>query len=143
MENADSVSVKKIKPFFHKPPSTYQDTLIVRRQAAVFYQPDSLQLAKIKAQTDTRVYESSIHEYFYQIRNARMVIKKTWPSLTITESKNCRYLLFIKKDGSRESIDVDTKNDAYGLIVFDGKKGPLMVDMMNVETQVSFYLKER
>jgi hypothetical protein len=76
------------------------------------------------------------------MRNARMVIQKTWPVLKITEAKNCRYLLFIKADNSREYIDLDTKMDAYGLLVFNTKKPPLTIDMMNVETEVSFYLKD-
>jgi hypothetical protein len=130
---------KKNKP---KPPATYTDTLIINFPAAVFYHPDSLQLLKIKAQTDSMVFDGSMHEFFYQMRNTRMVIQKTWPVLKITEAKNCRYLLFIKADNSREYIDLDTKMDAYGLLVFNTKKPPLTIDMMNVETEVSFYLKD-
>jgi hypothetical protein len=130
---------KKNKP---KPPATYSDTLIINFPAAVFYHPDSLQLLKIKAQTDSMVFDGSMHEFFYQMRNAHMVIQKTWPALKITEAKNCRYLLFIKADNSREYIDLDTKMDSYGLLVFNTKKPPLTIDMMNVETEVSFYLKD-
>lgn len=125
-----------------KPPGTYQDTLTINLPAAVFYHPDSLQLEKIKAITDTMVYEGTMHEYFFQMRNARMVIKKTWLWLTIIESKNYRYLLFIKKDGSRECIDLNTKNDAYGLFVFDGKKPPRLVDMTNIESELGFYFSK-
>jgi hypothetical protein len=125
-----------------KPPATYSDTLIIRFPAAVFYHPDSLQLLKIKAQTDSMVFDGFMHEFFYQMRNARMVIQKTWPHLKITEAKNCRYLLFIGADKRKHCIDLDTKNDTYGLLVFNRKKPPLTVDMMNVETEVSFYLKE-
>jgi hypothetical protein len=129
---------KKNKP---KPPATYTDTLIINFPAAVFYHPDSLQLLKIKAQTDSMVFDGSMHEFFYQMRNARMVIKKTWPGLKITEAKNYRYILFIKKDNSGECIDIDTKPDAYGLFVFNREKPALYVDMMNIETEISFYLK--
>ena len=125
-----------------KAASTYQDTLIIQTPAAIFYHPDSLQLLKIKAQSDSIFYEGSMHEYFYQMRNARIVIHKTWPQLSIIESKNYRYLLFTKKDGSKDCIDLDKKNDPFGLFVFNTQKPPLPVDMTNIETDISFYINE-
>ena len=82
-----------------------------------------------------------MHDYFFQMRYAHIAMKKNWPGLAIIESKRYRYLLFNKKDGSRECVDLDKKDDAYGLFVFDGKKSPLVVDLANTETQVSDYLK--
>lgn len=134
--------IKTQSKIITKPISSYPDTLIIKFPAAVFFHPDSLQLLKIKAQTDSMVFEGSIHEFFYQMRNARMVIKETLPGLSIIESKNYRYILFIKKDNTGEYIDLNTKNDAYGLLVFNGKKSPLFVDMTNIETAISFYFKE-
>ncbi len=125
----------------HKPPASANDTMIIDYQAAVFYHPDSLQIMKIKAQTDSMDFDGSMHEFFYQMRNARMVIKKEWPKLKIVEAKNYRYLLFITGDNLKELIDLNTKNDPYGLFVFNTQKSPLFIDMMNIETEVSFYLK--
>ena len=141
IENSDSANNKKIKPVSKKPPSTFEDTLKIHGEAAVFYSPDSLQLERIKQQSDNAAFGSSEHEYFYMMRNARIVIKKTWPALKIIDSKHNRYLLFIKNDGSKECIDLNKYDDMYGLFVFDGKKSPVPVDAMNVDTQVSFYLK--
>ena len=125
-----------------KPPATYQDTIELSYPAAVFYYPDSLQLKKIKAVLDTNVYKAVMHDYFYQMRYAHIVIKKEWPRLAIIECKRYRYLLFVKKDGSQICVDLDTKGDSYGLFVFDGNKTPIPIDMTNLETQVSFYLKQ-
>jgi hypothetical protein len=127
---------------FTKPHSTYPDTLIITSPAAVFYHPDSLQLLKIKAVTDSNIYKSSMHEYYYQMLTARILLKRNWPGLKIVESNKNRFLLFIKKDNSRIYIDLDTKKDTHGLFVFDGKKAPILVDMTNLETIVSYYLKE-
>jgi hypothetical protein len=124
-----------------KPGSTYQDTLRINFPAAVFYQPDSLQLLKIKSQTDSMIFDGTMHEFFYQMRNARMVMKKNWQDLTITEVKNYRYILFVKNDNTSKCIDLNTIADACGMFVFNKKKDPLPVDMSNIETAVSFYLK--
>lgn len=124
-----------------KPPGSFNDTLIINFKAAVFYHPDSLQLKKIKAQTDSMVFDGIMHEFFYQMRNARMVMKNTWPDIKILEAENYRYLCFVKKDNTIEVIDLNTKKDAYGLYVFNSIKLPQLIDMMNIETEVSFYLK--
>ena len=124
-----------------KPPARVKDTLIITDKAAVFYHPDSLQLTQIKAKTDSGVFDGTMHEFFYQMRNGRIVIKKIWPELKIIEAKNYRYLLFIKEDNTHDLVDLDTKKDAYGLFVFNKIKPPLLIDMTNIETDVSFYLK--
>ena len=141
MESPNSSDTKKKKQVFKKPPSTFQDTLKIDSEAAVFYSPDTLQLEKIEHQYDNAAFGSAEHEYFYMMRNARIVIKKMWPALKITDAEHYRYLLFIKNDGSKECIDLNKYDDMYGLFVFDGKKSPVPVDAMNVDTQVSFYLK--
>jgi len=127
--------------YVKKPASTYQDTLTVNTQAAVFYYPDSLQLTKLWALIDTNVYKGLMHSCLYQVRYAHRTIKKEWPKLIIKESNLYRYLLFIKKGGSRQYVDLDTQGDTYGLFVFDGKNAAVPVDMTNIETQFSFYLK--
>ena len=139
----DKPDVKKeSSPVYKKPSSNYRDSLHINSPAAVFYHPDSLQLLRIKATMDSTVYDATMHEFFYQMRNARIVIKKNKPGLKIIEAKNCRYLVFHKKDGTAEFIDLDTKNDAYGLFLFNLNKSPLLVDIMNIDTALSFYFEE-
>jgi len=136
MENSDSA-----KPVFHKPPSSFQDTLKIQGEAAVFYTPDELQLEKIKKQTNNAgAFGASNSEYVHMMENARTVIRNTWPALKIVDAKNYRYILFIRKDRAEECIDLDKYNDMDGLFVFDGKKSAMLIDAMNVETEVGSYL---
>src|SRR5579864_4661544 len=48
-----------------KPPSSFEDTVIVDRESAVFYNPDSLQLEKIKLVNEKNVYGTMTHDCFY------------------------------------------------------------------------------
>src|SRR5215467_10689132 len=64
---------------YKKPSSSFNDTLVVNSISAVFYNPDSLQLNKIKAITKTELYETNVHNCFYLMRNAHLVLKKYWP----------------------------------------------------------------
>lgn len=122
-----------------KPPSSFSDTLTIHFPSAVFYNPDSLQLLKIKEITATNNYETEVHNCFYQIRNARTVLKKYWPKIHIIETTKARYLLFIKADKTKILIDLNTKEDIWGLFLFDGKKEPELADMMNIDSALGFY----
>ena len=75
-----------------KPPSTYQDTLKITASSAIFYVPDSMQLEKIRQLTEKRVFDGSMHEFFYQQRYAHLYFQKHWPRLMVIDAKNIRYL---------------------------------------------------
>jgi hypothetical protein len=137
----DVNNTRREHPHLTKPGSTYQDTLLVTNASAIFYQPDSIQLEKIRTVTDERIFKGSMHEFFYQQRNAHLFLKQYWPQLRIIEAKNIRYLQFIKADKHSEIIDLDKKNDAYGMFLFDPAKSALLIDMTNIETQVPDYFK--
>jgi hypothetical protein len=122
-----------------KPPSSFSDTFNIDVPAAVFYSPDSLQLEKIKSLTDSSIFDGSMHEYYYLMRNAKITIAKTMPRLKIIEAKNVRYLFFTGAGKQKGCIDLNSNSDAYGLIVFDGLKAPKVLDMPNVETELWSY----
>jgi hypothetical protein len=126
---------------YKKPSSSFSDTLVINRISAVFYNPDSLQLNRIQAITKKEIYETDVHNCFYLMRNARMVLKKYWPHIHIIETSEYRYLLFIKADNSQTCIDLDAKEDMCGIFLFDRKKEPELIDMMNIDTALGFYFK--
>lgn len=141
--HATNAVISKTKDTAHqKPPASFSDTITIDVPSAVFYNPDSLQLNKIKGITDTGVFESIVHDCFFQMRNSRIVLKKYFPGIKIIEVKNARYLLFIKAGGEKEYIDLNTKNDPCGLFIFNRKKAPILVDMTNVETELGFYFSK-
>jgi hypothetical protein len=122
-----------------KPPSSFNDTLIISDKSAVFFNPDSLQLEKIKGITENMIYESNVHDCFYQMRNARLVLKKDWPKIRIIETAQNRYLLFVKSDKTKTCIDLNSRGDMCGIYLFDTAKEPEFADMMNIDTALGFY----
>ena len=136
-DSVNRIAITKTLP--KKPPSSFADTLVINSPAAVFYEPDSLQLSRMKIITDSMIFDGTMHEYFYQMRNARMVIKKNWPHIQIVEASKFRYLLFVKKDKTTDCIDLDNSKDSHGLFLFDTVKSPEAVDMMNIESFMGFY----
>ncbi|HVM89833.1 MAG TPA: hypothetical protein VMT76_16725 [Puia sp.] len=138
-EKENKISAKK--KIIPKPPSSFNDTMVIKNNSAVFYSPDSLQLEKIKAVNKKPIYDMLEHDCYYQMRNARSVIKQYWPKIKIIEATEARYLLFIKADNSKICIDLNNKNDICGLLLFDGKKDPILTDMPNIDTQLQYYFK--
>ena len=142
-ENQKNNSIKNITEkkdtIIRKPPSSFSDTITINFPSAVFYNPDSLQLEKIKEVTPKNAYESDVHNCFYLMRNARIVLKKYWPEIHIIETSVNRYLLFVKADKNKTCIDLNSKGDMCGIFLFDGKKEPGLADMMNIDTALGFY----
>lgn len=144
-----SESTKKNKNFAHevpqsdsikrKPPSSYSDTITINSPAAVFYNPDSLQLEKIKHLFTNMEFKSTVHECFYLMRNAKASLKQYWPQIRIVDVSKARFLLFIKSDQSKYYIDLNTKNDICGLFLFNQVKNPKLADMNNIGTELDFY----
>lgn len=126
-----------------KPHSASPDTLTVRVAGAVFFSPDSVQLEKVKDLLDTSVYKAIMHDYFYQVRNARKVVRESWPGLASIDAKDYRYLSFMKRDGTGKCIDLDKEKELYGILLFDGKKDPAPVDMPNIKTALGFYFTDQ
>ena len=124
-----------------KPSSSYADTLIIASASAVFYMPDSLQLERIRSVNTKNIFESMQHDCFYQMRNARQVLKKYWPQVRIIETSKARYLLFVRNDKNKIGIDLNTKNDMCGIFLFKKEKEPELIDMMNIDTDLEFYFK--
>jgi hypothetical protein len=121
-----------------KPPAAYNETVEIIYPSAVFYTPDLVQLKYIKAVTDSSVFESIMHDCFYQITNARRVLKQYYPRIKILEVSKARYLLFKNPRGDQR-IDLNEKNDACGLFLYDGRQPARLVDMTNVDTELRFY----
>lgn len=126
-----------------KPGSSNQDTLTVEHNTAVFFQPDSLQLLKIKAANKPVVFNSMAHELFYQMRNARNVIKTSYPNVVIIESSNSRFILFKSKNEKKHLIDLNNFNDMCGIILFKLTDKPAFIDMMNIDSELGFYFKSK
>jgi len=131
-----------IPAVYRKPPSSFNDTFIIRGDAAVFFNPDTLQLENIKLARKKMDFESDSHDCFFQQRNARMVLKKQWSGVKIIETSKARFLLFIQDNGTRTLIDLDTKNDMCGIFLFNGKKEPELADMMNIDSGLEYYFRK-
>ena len=61
----------------------------------------------------------------------------------VIEAKNIRYLLFKKAGNESTLVDLDSRGDPYGLFLFDPRKEPALVDMMNIEGELPSYFHKK
>jgi hypothetical protein len=127
---------------YKKPAASFNDSILIDTRSAVFFNPDKGQLDRIKKIVSPGIFESNTHDCFYQMRNARMVIKKHWPAVRVIETDRARYLIFIKENKTTTCIDLNSKGDICGLFLFDQMKEPELADMMNIYTALEFYFKK-
>lgn len=126
----------------NKPAGSYSDTITIKVASALFYNPDSLQWEKIKAITDTMIFESTVHDCVYQVRNARNSLEKNWPGIKMVEVSNARWIRFQLLNGTSEYIDLDELDDPCGILLFDGHKKVRRADMMNIDSELGFYFSD-
>jgi hypothetical protein len=119
-----------------KPASSNADTLWVKKPAAIFFQPDSLQMLAIRSNMDTTVYKSQVHELFYQMRNARLVMREFYPAISIIETNRHRYISCWIDATHLTVIDLNQLHDISGIILFEGRHPTKVSDMMNIETEL-------
>jgi len=124
-----------------KPPSSFNDTLVIEQRSAVFYNADSLQMKKIETVNEKNMMAQIRHDCHYQMQYARSSLKSDWPKVKIIEASKVQFLLFIKQDGRKICIDLNDKNDICGIFLFDGIKDPVLVDMPNVDTILGNYFR--
>jgi hypothetical protein len=136
--SADGITAQVRK----KPGSSFKDTLRINPPAAIFFYPDSLQLTKIQEVTDSQIFESNQHEYFYMMKNARYVIKASMPELQIIDAGNYRYL-FLGETDSASYIDLDNVYESHGLFIVKPGKKPRLVDMPNIGSELHFYFSDK
>lgn len=135
MSNPNEHDPKNLK----KPGSSYRDTLFIKEAAVVFYNPDSLQLIKIKEINIPMVYKSMVHEYYYQQKTAKTDLIHIWPKLKTYDITNYRFLVFLFKNNKDSIIDLDNINDISGIIIFNRVRPPEIVDMMNFVNDATYY----
>lgn len=120
---------------YKKRPGIASDTIRLNTPSAVFFYPDSLQKEGYRAFIPSS-FESSEHEYLFQMNNARARLEANWKHVAVIECKDAKYLL---AEGAGVPMDLDEINEPWGLILFEKGKAPAHVDMMNIDTELENY----
>lgn len=116
------------------------DTLIIDKKAAVFYQPDSMQIEKRKKEIGEENFMIGADDYLFSLHTAYEFVDSI--RLPVLEANNRRFLKFIRSDKSQTLIKLDTVPDLWGVYLFDPSKNPRLIDGIRIEEEYKSYFLE-
>jgi hypothetical protein len=117
----------------------HSDTLMIDRQAALFYQPDSFQLEKRMKEVGEADFRAGADDYIYYINTSVEYLEKE--GLPVLDAKNKKYLKFVLTDKQYQVIKLDTLEELWGIYLFDPKKSVYAADMTIIEDEYKSYYK--
>lgn len=115
------------------------DTLTIDKKAAVFYQPDSLQMEKRMKQVGEADFRVGADDYIYYVNTSAEYLEKQ--GLRVLDAKNKKYLKFVLADKRVQVIKLDTLEEFWGMYLFDPKKNAHAADMTIIEDEYKNYYK--
>jgi hypothetical protein len=115
------------------------DTLTIDKKAAVYYQPDSLQMEKRMKRVGESDFREGMDDYIYYINISTEYLEKQ--GLRIIDAKNKKYLRFVMTDKKEKLIKLDTLEELWGIYLFDPKKKPHYADIIEIEEDYKKYFK--
>jgi len=115
------------------------DTLIVYRKAAVFYEPDSAQIAKRKKAVGEDDFDAGVEDYAYYLNEAHDFLESA--RLPMLNAGSKKYLQFVSNNKSSQFIKLDTLPQLWGICFFEPGKKIKEVDMTMIETEYNNYFK--
>jgi hypothetical protein len=140
--NTNSDSLKNETIPMYLPPNTTSangDTLIVYRKAAVFYEPDSSQIAKRRQAVGEDDFNAGIEDYAYNLNAAHDFLYST--KLPQLDAKGRKFITFISINKSEQTIRIDTSSELWGVYFFDPARKAKQVDMTMIEEEYKSYFK--
>jgi outer membrane lipoprotein-sorting protein len=115
------------------------DTLIVDKEAAVFYSPDTTQIANRKKEIGEENFYVGADDYLNYLHTSHDFLDST--KLIILDEKDKKYLKFIHSDKSQTIIKLDTLAELWGIYFFDPNKKPKLIDMTIIDEEYKSYFK--
>jgi hypothetical protein len=115
------------------------DTLTVDKKAAVFYSPDTTQIAKRKKEIGEENFYVGADDYLFSMNASHEFLDSI--KLTILNAKDKKYLKFIHSDKSQTIIKLDTLAELWGIYFFDPNKRQKLVDMTIIDEEYKSYFK--
>jgi len=113
------------------------DTLVVTQNAAVFYEPDSLQMERRKKEVGEENFYIGADDYLFYLNETYEYLEKE--NLPILLTQNKKYVKFVGADSKATLIKLDTLSELWGVFFFDIKKAPQQVDMTMIEEEYKSY----
>jgi hypothetical protein len=115
------------------------DTLIVESQAAVFIEPDSIKIEKLKKEAGVENFYAAADDYLFYLNSAYQFIDSV--KLMTIQSKDKKFIKFIRNDKSVHVVNLNKLPELWNIYFFDPTKNAKRVNMTIIEEEYGRYFK--
>ena len=117
-----------------------KDTMVVDRIAAVFYLPDSIQIAKAIAEDGEDNFYTGEDDAMYYLAGASKYLDSV--KLEIINAGSCNYIKFVYTNCTFTLLKRYTLKDMNGIIFFDRVQKPFFPEYLDIEPDYKKYFKK-
>ena len=124
-----------------KPPvvTNSTDTMVVDKNAAVYFIPDSNQMEKWKMKVGEKDFATVADDWSSYMNSSSEYLKTT--NLPVQDASGKKVLKFIKADKSVTLVGLDTLSNYWGYFLFSTSKEPEFADILMMEEAYKKYFK--
>ena len=115
------------------------DTMVVDKNAAVYYIPDSNQMEKWKMKVGERDFATVEDDWSSYMNSSNEYLKTT--NLPVQDASGKKVLKFVKADKSVTLVGLDTLSNYWGFYLFSTSKEPEFADIIMMEEAYKKYFK--
>lgn len=128
-----------IRPIVSDSSPLNADTLIVTSKAAVFYQPDSVQIERRMKEVGEEEFRMGMDDYLFYMNESWTYLKQQ--GIPVVEARSKKWIKFISANNKIQLVRLDTVPELWGVYLFDPAKSPYPADMTNMEEAYRSYYK--
>jgi hypothetical protein len=128
-----------IKQSTTTPVTNNTETLVIDKNAAVFYNPDSAQMEKWKKEAGGKNFETVIDDWSSYMNSSSEYLTTT--GLPVIDASGKKLLKFVKADHSVTEVRLDTLSNYWGMYLFSTAKEPQYADIIMMEESYKKYFK--
>ncbi len=115
------------------------DTMVIDKNAAVYYLPDSNQMDKWKLKVGEKDFATVADDWSSYMNSSSEYLKTT--NLPVEDATGKKVLKFIKADKSVTLVGLDTLSNFWGYYLFSTAKEPQFADIIMMEESYKKYFK--
>ena len=119
--------------------SANNDTLIVDRQSAVFIEPDSLRIERLKNQVGEEDFYIGADDDLFYVHTSHEFLDSVKLKTLIAKDK--KFLRFICSDQTEQVIRLDKLPELWSIYFFDPTKKAKQVDMTIIDEEYKSYFQ--
>src|SRR5450432_162891 len=113
------------------------DTLVIDKKAAIFYSPDTTQIAKRKKEVGEDNFYIGADDYLNYMQTSHDYLDSV--KLPILDAKDKKYLKFIRLYKTQNVIKLDTLSELWDIYLFDPNKKEKLVNMTIIDEEYKNY----